>query len=333
MNNLNKDCFFILNNTHLKIRLKGDIIFELNNIYENVIFNKSFKKELKERLFLFLDTVVSSSNLNSISSIVEFNSLIFFENTEPVMLTCLFFKKYKQELFNSFNPLWYTEKINPKNCPKKYLLKTVFESIPLFGISQVPNFYFFQKIAKKLIYNYFFEKEIELQFINPLLFEDKKTIRYDTNLYYSPYLLKKIKGLNLPSSTLSLSLFNKKDKFVIPNTKHYKNINKEVPSSEDFEKTKKEFIDFLIELKETSIFNSYSFFFGYSGFRAEEFSLSPGKNYILKDKEFINVLLEGNTIILSKHYMDNHSLGYLEKIETFQNLINYLIEYLKDFNL
>lgn len=86
-------------------RLNGDIIKQLNNIYK-ISFKEKYKKEIKERIFLYINSLFLEYTF-SIASIKQIEPLIAFKNNEPYKLSKLFFKQHKEALFNSFNPIWF----------------------------------------------------------------------------------------------------------------------------------------------------------------------------------------------------------------------------------
>ena len=61
-------------------RLKGNLIYELENIYPDLSFKNKYKLDIKNILFQFLDYVISSNNIHSLSCIERLNSFIIFEN-------------------------------------------------------------------------------------------------------------------------------------------------------------------------------------------------------------------------------------------------------------
>lgn len=90
----------------MKIRIKGDIVKQLNEIYPNILFRIKYKNELKERLIEFYNSLIKGS----VSEILNFSKeYCLIEENEIKVFNEAFIDKYKTELFNSFNPIWYKE--------------------------------------------------------------------------------------------------------------------------------------------------------------------------------------------------------------------------------
>ena len=99
-------------------KLNGDIIKQLNNIY-GISFKEKNKKDIKERILFFvsdkLNVYKSDCLLDTYSKCSE---ILIFQDNHPYLLKELFFERYKIELLNSFNPLWYANKKVKKTFTK-----------------------------------------------------------------------------------------------------------------------------------------------------------------------------------------------------------------------
>lgn len=79
-------------------RLNGDITRQLENIYE-IRFKNKYKNDLKERILFFVNQINNENNID----------LFVFNDTVLIAIKHSFFIQYKEELINSFNPLWFTK--------------------------------------------------------------------------------------------------------------------------------------------------------------------------------------------------------------------------------
>lgn len=89
-------------------RLNGDIVKQLENIY-NIRFLKKYKVQLRERILFFVNQINNE----------EKSSFFIFKDDILVFIKNDFFHKYKDELFNFFNPTWLINKKIEKNYSNK----------------------------------------------------------------------------------------------------------------------------------------------------------------------------------------------------------------------
>lgn len=121
----------------MNIRIKGDIVKQLNNIY-SVAFKIRYKNELRQRTIDFYNSLFKGSFVELLEFSKEY---CIVEENEIRVLNENFVNKYKIELFNSFNPLWYSNR-------KKKEIKIDEEEIGL-------------ETAKKIISDYIDNFEID----------------------------------------------------------------------------------------------------------------------------------------------------------------------------
>lgn len=106
-------------------RLNGDIIKQLENLYE-IKFLPKYKEELKDRILSFVHSIVKLHlEENIFETLHKISGFLIIEHNRPTIITNQFFVVYKEELFNSFNPLWYKQEIKTT----KHLSKTDFDHI------------------------------------------------------------------------------------------------------------------------------------------------------------------------------------------------------------
>lgn len=91
-------------------RLNGDIVKQLENIY-GIKFKQKYKSDLKDRILFFLKFIIKKHEkddyFETLSKIAIFLEI---KDNKPYIIKQLFFNVYKEELFNSFNPIWYERK-------------------------------------------------------------------------------------------------------------------------------------------------------------------------------------------------------------------------------
>lgn len=141
------------------IRMKGDIIKQLNFIYPEYSFKNRYKEDFKNRIKIFFDQILNEKTLSEILELSKKYCII--ENNEIKLLNNLFVETYKIELLNSFNPLWF---YNRKEIKKE---EKIEESIDLshYLLKEILDTYIFNKIGSEQI---------------------KKSIKYfNENLYFT----------------------------------------------------------------------------------------------------------------------------------------------------
>lgn len=90
----------------MNLFLNGNIIRQLNNIFK-LSFKNKYRKDIKERLLLFVNRIYGDISLKDLKLFKEEIVLKDFEINE---LKSEFFEKYKIELLNFFNPIWFNDK-------------------------------------------------------------------------------------------------------------------------------------------------------------------------------------------------------------------------------
>lgn len=141
------------------IRLKGDITRQLNEIYIDYTFKVNYKNELKQRILDFYNSLSKGSIAELLSFSKEY---CVIEQNEIKVLNSEFVNKYKEELFNSFNPLWYSNK-KIKSIKKEhkkeeiekqnnlFLELDISKSIICFLIKDYSDMYYYNKNQYKTI--------------------------------------------------------------------------------------------------------------------------------------------------------------------------------------
>lgn len=151
------------------IRMKGDIIKQLNELYPEISFRIKYKNDIKERILFFVETKIDkeATFFEKMKQIAEH---IVIENTEVKQIKKEFVNKYKQELLNSFNPLWLNKK------RKKTIKEEIKEKI--LNIEEEDNkdysLYLFNLFLNKMqnsketikIIEDFFKKDLKLNIID-----------------------------------------------------------------------------------------------------------------------------------------------------------------------
>lgn len=142
-------------------RLNGDVIKQLNKIYK-VSFKERYRNELKERIFCYINYILSQ-NTFSIESIKQIEPLIAFKDNNPYKLSTLFFKQHKDALFNSFNTLWFNSS-KKKQGELSFFVEEAFNEIKS-NISKEELFFkinldrFFEKEFKKISFCHKFKNQ------------------------------------------------------------------------------------------------------------------------------------------------------------------------------
>lgn len=326
-------------------RLKGNLIYELEKNYPDLSFKNKYKADIKNRLFQFLDYVISSNNIHSLSCIERLNSFIVFENGSVSFLTELFFKQYKNDLLEAFNPIWYSIKSNKPSCAKKYLMKLVFESKELKDIES-DNTLFFHSFIKQQIFSFFFYPEVDIKYISNDIFTKNEINK--NNIFE----VKSFDGFRLPMSIISNNILKHSGKFTFPEIKAYKNLNS-IPSPDKFDKAKHIFITYLQELKNDFTLNSVNVYLNnpYMIFRSYN---NPGANIIFKDNlikeiksyqdphdrfpssNFRNNNSNNQLYIISDKELDRDNITlelYFQEVNNFKSKIDNLINFLNNFYL
>lgn len=109
------------------LKLNGDIIKQLNNIY-GISFKEKNRKEIKERILFFVSDKLNEYKSDCLlETISKCSEIIIFQDNKPYLLTKLFFDKYKIELLNAFNPFWYVNK-EAKKTFSKFELDCMYNS-------------------------------------------------------------------------------------------------------------------------------------------------------------------------------------------------------------
>ncbi len=143
------------------IRLKGDITRQLNEIYIDYTFKVNYKNELKQRILDFYNSLAKGSIAELLSFSKEY---CVIEQNEIKVLNSEFVNKYKEELFNSFNPLWYS---NRKIKEKKEIyipgieLEIVKSILSFFSLAYLKDFHGEKKDFEDLLNienSYFLDK-------------------------------------------------------------------------------------------------------------------------------------------------------------------------------
>lgn len=113
-------------------RLNGDITRQLNLNFD-AYFKEKYKNELKERIIAFVQADINNlyHNETFYNKYLLLSSFIEFEKGTIKSFNKEYFLRIKNELFNSFNPLWYTK----KETKKRYLKKD-FSNIFLFSLTK-----------------------------------------------------------------------------------------------------------------------------------------------------------------------------------------------------
>lgn len=115
------------------IRIKGDVVRQLNDIYEDIYFKPRYKEDLKERLLNFLDAKLMKGEETIVEKLKNSYKYMQIEEHEIKIIKQEFINEYKEELFNSFNPLWYsTINKHKKNLSKEAFLYFLKKTINLF---------------------------------------------------------------------------------------------------------------------------------------------------------------------------------------------------------
>lgn len=115
------------------LNLKQDIIRQLNTIYK-MSFKYKYKEEIKERILFFVDKKYNKLSLLELKNIKK--EIILIDN-EIKEIKEDFFNKYKEDLLNSLNPLWYEIKENhipiyhEKEFYKATILKECLEKVEI----------------------------------------------------------------------------------------------------------------------------------------------------------------------------------------------------------
>ena len=178
------------------LRLNGDITKQLESIY-NIRFHLKYKNELKDRIISFVNhTILSFFNNDFFETLNHIKLYVLIEDNRPIKITSLFFDKYKDELFNSFNPIWYSLSLEKKQHLSKrdfnnltfkflheccfsysYLQQKNLDPFSIFGKASIEldeiNFNYSKNIYKKIYFS--LNKDFENFRIR---FIDLLTIRY-----------------------------------------------------------------------------------------------------------------------------------------------------------
>lgn len=127
-------------------RLNGDIIKQLENIY-NIKFIHKYKDELKERILSFISSILKKDIEDNIFSFIEkFNKVIVINDNKPQFIRMKFINNHKIELFNSFNPIWYSKKEVEKHYSIKELNSIEQEIIRLILDNNISFITFIKKV-------------------------------------------------------------------------------------------------------------------------------------------------------------------------------------------
>lgn len=241
------------------IRMKGDIIKQLNNIYIQFSFKEKYKEELKERILNFFDSISTGTLTERLKSSKEF---CIIENNEIKLFNQEFINKYNQELFNSFNPLWYKDKKEKEqedgsDLLFQYLFYKLIEEIKEEEINLITKDFIYNQNEKKVIWetNFIFGKSLEHE--KEIIIKNINQILYLKKLHSKEELLEKIKKriyFNEEKVKKDLSMF-----------------------LEYIENCLNSFYDFLIPVKKTFKIDKLSFFY--------EIEKQYKEHYILYNKD------------------------------------------------
>ena len=198
-------------------RLNGDITRQLNLNFD-AYFKEKYKNELKERIIAFVQADINNlyHNETFYNKYLLLSSFIEFEKGTIKSFNKEYFLRIKNELFNSFNPLWYTKKETKKRYLKKDLQQylSVFinknqadmfkqmEAYPNFSttifhpFNVLRQFHFYLKQEKNdVVFNVELKQSlidyIDKEYLNLIYsFLEKKFIRFST--YEKDYAFEKI---------------------------------------------------------------------------------------------------------------------------------------------
>lgn len=194
------------------IRIKGDIIKQLNELYPEFSFRIKYKNELKERILFFVETKITPE-LSFFEKIKEVSEHIIIENNEVKQIKKEFINKYKLELFNSLNPNWMKKKIQKETIKEK--INNIKEedkndySLLLFDlfINNIFKNKKFNKIEISEIIKDFFRKETELNIIKERTYQKEKIkIKSFLNIDF----IKGIEDIEKEVKLLKIKITNKK---------------------------------------------------------------------------------------------------------------------------
>lgn len=218
------------------IRIKGDIIRQLNEIYENIYFKQKYKEELKERILSFVDIKLMRGEENIVEKLKNSYKYMQIEEHEINVIKDPFIKEFKEEMFNYFNPLWYSN----INKTKKNISKEAF----VYLLKEIMNLY--DKNTKNKFNYSFFNSTAIYYIINEMLYiysYEKENNKIDINIDKTQHV-----GLNIEKEEIEKTiLFFKK--------------HKKIGSLRNFEKYLNDFEYYLEKVGSSYIF-SFNFYEG-----------------------------------------------------------------------
>lgn len=188
------------------LNLKQDLIRQLNTIY-GVSFKEKYKNDLKDRIFLFIENIYNNKTLLELKLLKK---EIVFNNLEIIKLDIVFFDKYKVELFNSFNPLWYSKeqkiiltekeksnseanilysiiqssKLEIDNLFKKYVFSDDYFSLKKINETNLVHVYTNIVLNKRDLNKRLIIREEEINSVKKMITEDNKFIKENIDYIY-----------------------------------------------------------------------------------------------------------------------------------------------------
>ena len=275
------------------MRLKGNIAFELENVFSDFSFKTKYKKELSERINHFLNYFLIRNSFPGIEGIKKLDHFFKIKNGEIVVLKEEFLNIHKEALFNSFNPLWYSNKKEGSNE-----LKQIRRALCLSFINKLNSFekiYTIDNICQDYyqnIFSFFFDKKNSLNVVSRI-----DDIHIEKEI---------IDCWNL-ESTNSYQL-NRDLYFGIPNNKFFKNISFENKELYLLEKNK------LIEFLEKLISSEFLTCFSTKFIKSELFI-----------EEYEDILNDFNKDIETSYYFTNENIFNVKTNEIYEGSLSYLI--------
>lgn len=275
------------------MRLKGNIVYELEQLYFDFTFKNKYKKELQERINHFLNYFLIRNSFPGIEGIKKLNSFFKIKEGEIIILKQDFLNLYKEDLFNSFNPLWYSNKKEGSNE-----LKQIRRSLCVSFINKLNSFekiYTIDNICQDYyqnIFSFFFDKKISLNVVSRI-----DDIHIEKEI---------IDCWNLEST--NIYQLNRDLYFGVPNNKFFKNISFENKELYLLEKNK------LIEFLEKLISSEFLTCFSTNFIKSELFI-----------EEYEDILNDFNKDIETSYYFTNENIFNVKTNKIYEGSLSYLI--------
>ncbi len=267
------------------IRIKGDIPKQLNNLYPKYSFKIRYKNELKQRILDFYDSLLKGSA----SEILEYaKEYCVIENNQIKILNENFLNKYKEELFLSFNPLWFSNKKIKKEKSTKIEEKKEIEK---------PNNLFLELDISKSIISFLIKEYCDMYADNSNRYKDILEKQYLKEYYHFEKGQLKIDNIEKDYFLHNLNIkdcfdFNKNIKNNL-NQETYENINNILKNfKNNLEILNNNFSNFNFEIQKISTSFLGKMFFEYQGVTIYPKDYKEKRYFIFINKKEEYMILE-----------------------------------------